>query len=620
MKSAHVGRTAKLVGLDIALIVSALVVTFTLVKGPGILADVQGFWLSRVLPVTLLSGGLLLWRRLYAIIPRYIGFYDFLNAVIVGGLLGIGLRFVEFVVNPGDYMAWAESVLFGLLSCGLIAGVRMAKRVQNLQAVYRRSSSSGPRYLIVGVADAGETVFRELGKIGADHYTVVGFISDDDQAQGIHIHGAPVLGRITDIPEIAEKHEVTEILIAKPDVAPSELRRIFSFCAKTKARIRNLPSFSALVNGTQNALPFMRQLEVQDLLRRDSIRTDLTKAEKYVSGERVLITGGGGSIGSELARQVARLSPASLVLLGKGEGSIFEVEQELKASGQIQPSPVICDVRDRISLQQVFSTQYPSIVFHAAAHKHVPLMEAVPIEAIRNNIFGTLNVADAALKNGAKKFILVSTDKAVNPSNVMGATKRVAEMVVAALSGQGETTFSIVRFGNVLGSRGSLVPILKQQIAKGGPVTITHPDMTRYFMTIPEAAELIVQAGAMGDKGEIFVLDMGEPIKIIDLVNDTIRMHGLVPGQDIELKYVGIRPGEKIHEELFFDAEQVTKSGHDKIHLVDNPSEIRWDWLKIQLEELNRICESGDQAKAREFLMELAWAKNLPPVTAHTAL
>jgi FlaA1/EpsC-like NDP-sugar epimerase len=342
----------------------------------------------------------------------------------------------------------------------------------------------------------------------------------------------------------------------------------------------------------------------------------MTPAARYLNGERVLITGGGGSIGSELARQVSSMSPASLILLGKGENSIFEIDQELRHSNVFQPMPVICDIRDRQGLDLVFKAHKPTVVFHAAAHKHVPLMEAVPIEAVRNNVFGTLHLAEEAIRNGVQKFILVSTDKAVNPSNVMGATKRVAEMIVSAMTSRSETSFSAVRFGNVLGSRGSLIPILKKQIMSGGPVTLTHPEMTRFFMTIPEAVQLIVQAGAMGEKGEIFILDMGDPVSIVGLAKDMIRLHGLVPGQDIELKFTGIRPGEKLREELAHAAEDLLPSGYEKISMVKSQKPVDWNWLKPQLDELDRLCNTGDEQAVRAFLMELAWGKTMPPMTS----
>lgn len=613
-------RTMALMGVDLLLVGAALFTAYEIAFS-AVQTSSVALWGIR-LPAVLIAAILLAtWRGLYRVNPRYMGMWDFLNIAAVGGGLFIVARSLDFALAPDlpGSGATAASLLFCFFSVAALAGSRMFWRARALSQVHsnpRRKDAK--KAVIVGAGDAGEMILRELSKMGQGRYAVAGFVDDASNRRGTVIHGLRVLGGVDDLPEIVESLEIDEVLIAMPEAQGDELRRIFDKAAGTRARIRTLPSFQALVDGSEKVLPYMRELEVQDLLRRDSITTDMDFAGRYISGERILITGGGGSIGGELARQVAGHTPASLVILGKGEGSIFEMEQELKLSGTI-PTPIICDIRDEQGMESVYKTQYPGIVFHAAAHKHVPLMEAVPIEAIRNNVFGTKNTAQLALKNGVKKFIQVSTDKAVNPANMMGATKRVAEMIVASLSQEGETEFSIVRFGNVLGSRGSLVPILKKQIQRGGPVTVTHPDMTRYFMTIPEAVQLIVQAGSMGGNGEIFVLDMGEPVSIVELVKDMIRMHGLVPGQDIELKYIGVRPGEKIHEELWFDEEDVKRSDHEKIHMVAKPQIFDWKWLEPRLNELWEICEAGDQEKARTALMELAWARSLPPVAGGTA-
>lgn len=624
------GRTRKLiiVGLDLLITAVSLWAAYSVLLEVGVdfsptigPADTE-FWRDRLIPLLAVAALMFVWRRLYAIHPRYMGLYDLLNISFVAGIIALAGRLNEQVLNPSFSISsgWAFPLLGAFLAGSLLCAWRLVRRVQALRLLHSHSRLRRTRrILIVGVHDAGEAVYRELVRDPRHDTVVAGYICDDKDMVKSTVHGLPVLGTPEDIPAIVARESVTEVLITSSNMEPSDLRRVFDYCSNTTARIRILPSFPAMVEGQQDLVPLIRDIDVNDLLRRDSVRPDKSASEKYISGERVLITGGGGSIGSELARQVAALSPASLVLLGKGEGSIFETEQELSQVSRLRPVPVICDVRDKKSIEAIFKVQYPSVVFHAAAHKHVPLMEHVPIEAIRNNIFGTLNAADAAIKTGAKKFILVSTDKAVRPSNVMGATKRVAEMIVQALAQQSETSFSAVRFGNVLGSRGSLVPLIKKQIQRGGPITITHPEMTRYFMTIPEAAELILQAGAQGGNGEVFVLDMGKPVKIVELIKDIIRMHGLVPSQDIELKYIGIRPGEKIHEELYFEEEDVLSSGHPKIHLVANPVPIRWEWLKGQLEALHQICDSGDQEAARTALMELAWAKNLPPVNVQHA-
>jgi FlaA1/EpsC-like NDP-sugar epimerase len=570
----------------------------------------------QTIPVLAVALALMWWRRVWAIQPRYVSLTDFLSILGIATVVGFYSRINASFFGPiAPNEGWDQAVIFTFFTGFFLIGWRLFRRLQGSGWTLRgEKGKPAKRVLIIGAFDAGESVFRELSRLPDPSLRVIGYVDDAPELKNTTVHGLPILGRIDEVARIAEERKINEILIAKPNLSPTELRRIFTLCAKTKARIRLVPSFAAIVGGNDRILSRVRNIDVQDLLRRDSIAGDGEGVDiDYLSGERVMITGGGGSIGSELARQVAKHSPASLVLLGKGEGSIFGIEQELKRNTPLRPFAVIADVRDRQSLDMVMKSQVPTVVFHAAAHKHVPLMESVPIEAIRNNIFGTLNAVEASIDGRVKRFILISTDKAVKPANVMGATKRVAEMVVASASQRSDTGFAIVRFGNVLGSRGSLVPLIQQQIAEGGPVTVTHPEMTRYFMTIPEASELVLYAGALGTRGETFVLDMGEPIRIEDMIRDIIRMSGLVPSQDIAITYTGMRPGEKLHEELYFEAEQVQPSAHSKIHYAAQTAVPPWSWLKDQLAMLNEVCRTGDQEAARVALMELAWGKNIPP-------
>jgi FlaA1/EpsC-like NDP-sugar epimerase len=412
---------------------------------------------------------------------------------------------------------------------------------------------------------------------------------------------------------LVDKYHVEEIVIAMPEATGRELRRIIDISAPTGARVRTLPSALSIVSGTQQISSYLRDVDIEDLLKREPIETDLKSISQYLSGERVMITGGGGSIGSELARQITSLSPASLILVGKGENSLYEIEQELIQTNRFRPKTVVADVRDYASMERVMKEHAPTVVFHAAAHKHVPLMESNPIEAIQNNVLGTWHVADLCIRYGVKKMVLISSDKAVKPSSIMGATKRVGEMILGGLALRSETEFAIVRFGNVMGSRGSLIPLLKSQLKRGGPLTITHPDMTRYFMTIPEAVQLIIQAGAMGGRSEIFILDMGEPVRIVDLARDLIRLHGLVPDEDIEIIFTGVRPGEKMHEELAGDTEALAPAGHPKIHSVANGNLVNWNNLKAKLRHLLSLCEGGKAQEAHTFLMELALGKSGEP-------
>jgi FlaA1/EpsC-like NDP-sugar epimerase len=389
------------------------------------------------------------------------------------------------------------------------------------------------------------------------------------------------------------------------------MREIVGLASKTGAQVRTLPAVSDMIVG-RGVLKQLRDVDFADLLRRNPMQVDPSDGPGYIAGEVVVITGGGGSIGGELARQIARLRPAQLILVGKGENSLFEIEQHLILEGHVPPVTIVADVRDRASMEAIFRKYSPTVVFHAAAHKHVPLMQSNPIEAIRNNIWGTYQTADLAVKYGAKKFILVSTDKAVNPTNVMGATKRVAELIVGELAAKAETDFAVVRFGNVLGSRGSLIPALKMQIQRGGPVRVTHPDMMRFFMTIPEAAQLIVQAGVFGKRGEIFILDMGEPMRVLDVAKDIIRLHGLEPDVTMPIVFTGTRPGEKLNEELTYDSETTGPTPHAQIMVLNEKSRHQGGRVLDSVNALMEVCGTGDVDLARQFLMEFAWQGSLP--------
>lgn len=617
------GAQMRIFVLDVVLVVASFVLGFLAAGGFGGGSSDTVPFLACLTMVLVATPIVIYWRQLSRINPRYLGFYDLANISFSALILALAESVVQFVMlrETGGF-AISIPLLFAFFTIALLTSVRVFRRIVWQRSHYPSSlTENATRVLIVGAGDAGEAVWREVSRLDSSSYFIVGFVDDDVNKQGLTIHGIQVLGSIESVPSIAEAHEVTEIVIATPSATPEEMRRIFGFCSKTTARIRILPSYATFLGGDDQVLPILRDLQLEDLMRRDRVVTDMTQVAKALEGERVLITGAGGSIGSELARQVSRYHPSSLVLLGRGENSIFEIDQELRHRQLFLGTPLVCDVKDRQGLRTIFQKHYPSVVIHAAAHKHVPLMESVPIEAILNNVFGTLNAVEESIAAGAKNFILVSTDKAVRPSNVMGATKRVCEMILSSISVQSECSFAAVRFGNVLGSRGSLVPLLQSQIKRGGPITITHPEMTRYFMTIPEAVQLILQAGTIGKSGEIFILEMGQPVKIVDLVSDMIRMHGLVPGQDIEIKFIGSRPGEKLHEELSGDYEDLVPSEFEKIQLVADVQRVDWPWLREQLIVLKGHCEAGREEEARTLLMDLAWGKNIPPVqTIHENL
>ncbi len=434
--------------------------------------------------------------------------------------------------------------------------------------------------VIIGAGDAGAMIAREMIQRG-EGKKLLGFLDDDKTKVGKKILGYSVLGVSDDIAEIAGKNDLKEIVIAMPSVKGSIIRGIADKCKQTGCKVKVLPGIYELIDG-KVSMQQLRNIDIEDLLRRDSIQLDMQAISEYIEGKTVLVTGAGGSIGSELCRQISKARPEKLLLLGRGENSIYEIHQELiERFGPDMYIPIIADIRDKDRLETVFSKYKPQLVFHAAAHKHVPLMEAQPEEAVKNNIFGTRNVALAADKHGAEAFVMISTDKAVNPTSVMGATKRIAELVVQDINKRSKTMYAIVRFGNVLGSRGSVVPLFKKQIAKGGPITITDPEMVRYFMTIPEAAQLVLQAGTFSKGGEVFLLDMGEPVKILDMARDLVSLHGLVPDKDIKFVFTGLRPGEKLYEELLTAEEGTQKTTHDRIFQAPIVEEVTEETMKL---------------------------------------
>lgn len=602
---------------DLVLVNCSLLLTLLLNYGSGFESSAARFFQGYAIIITGLAAIMLLWRGLYRVSARYYGMYDFLTTAFVCAILATALGGLEmtFPTFADPERALEIPVLFGLLAIAILSGARILRRAiawRVIPIARVREEKIRKRTLVVGAGDAGEALMREISRSRFSNYFVVGFVDDDPEKAEMRIHGIRVVGKTEDIPKLVDEFVVAEVIIAIPDADGPTMRRIVDLCNRSGARVRTMPVITSVLRGDAKLFQHLRNVEIDDLLRRPAIRTDLSGVSNYVAGERVLITGAGGSIGCELARQIAGFSPSSLILLGKGENSIFEIEQELLRNRGLQARCIIADVRDAGSMERAFAEHRPTVVFHAAAHKHVPLMEANSLEAIENNVQGTLRTAELAVRYGVKKFIYVSTDKAVNPSSIMGATKRVGEMLVAAIGHQTEMETGIVRFGNVLGSRGSLIPMLKAQIKSGGPVRLTHEEMTRYFMTIPEAVQLILQAGALGKRGDLFILDMGEPMKIVDLAYDLIKLHGLVPGEDIQVVFTGVRPGEKIHEELTYGEEELVATEHPKISMVRNANP-NPGAVKQQVRALLELCNEGKAEQARQSLMELAWAKSLEP-------
>ncbi len=472
-------------------------------------------------------------------------------------------------------LAWMAAVM-------LVGGSRLSWRLFRDKHLQGDRLRVGKPVLIVGAGDAGAAVARELhNHTEGERCVPVGFVDDDRSKHGLEMFGHRVLGGRHDIPRLVENYGIQEIIIAIPSAPGRVIREIVEVCQKTPAKLKILPGIYELING-RVSISQLREVRVEDILGRDPVKVDLESIAGYLRERVVLVTGAGGSIGSELCRQVAQFQPSLLVLLGHGENSIYNIHKELGiAYPDLELVPVIVDARDGPAVRKVFDRYKPGVVFHAAAHKHVPLMECNAAEAVKNNVLGTYSVACAAAAAGTETFVLVSTDKAVNPTSVMGVTKRVSEMIIQHVGQNSSTKFAAVRFGNVLGSRGSVVPLFKEQIAAGGPVTVTHPDMVRYFMTIPEAVQLIIQAGALARGGEVFVLDMGEPVKIVDLAKSMIRLSGFEPGEDIEIVFTGVRPGEKLYEELLTSSEGVSVTKHNRIFIagVDRPESHVLEWF-----------------------------------------
>lgn len=461
------------------------------------------------------------------------------------------------------------------------------------------------RVLIIGAGDAASTLLHEIFKNNSQEMNVICCVDDSPDKVGRSIMGVEIMGTIDEIPEIVERCEIETILLAIPTLDEAAKKRILSVCNRTKCNLRILPDIVKLISDGKDLLSRVRDVKVEDLLGREEIMlTDLTSS--LITGQTVMVTGGGGSIGSELCRQIALCNPKLLIIVDIYENSAYSIQQELVRAykGALKLDVCIASVRDSKKVEVLFNRYKPDVVFHAAAHKHVPLMEDAPEEAVKNNVFGTYNVAIAAEKYGAKRFVLISSDKAVNPTNVMGATKRVCEMIVQCLAQKSKTSFVAVRFGNVLGSNGSVLPLFKEQIATGGPLTVTHPDIVRYFMTIPEAVRLVLEAGAMGEGGNIFVLDMGAPVKILELAENLIKMSGFIPYKDIEIKFTGLRPGEKLFEELLMDEEGLKQTDNKKIY-VGAPLKLNKNTFFDHLSTLKEIAYSNNSENLVQALIDM---------------
>jgi FlaA1/EpsC-like NDP-sugar epimerase len=576
-----------------------------------------------ILPVTIaVKISCFYFTGLYRGMWRYTSIADMLN-IIKASTLGT-LLLISVVAVVSRFEGFPRSVF--LIDWGftilLVSGFRLSirfwfefqgdrqpylKTIKNIaQSFSKKNAAKTNRMVIVGAGDCGEKIYRELRGNHYLGYSVVGFIDDNPKKHHLKIHGIPVIGSIDEIKQIAESLSIDEFLIAIPSATSAQMRRIVSHCEKCGVSYKTIPSYGELIDG-KVSVNTIREVDYRDLLGREMIQLEEERIGACITGRDVLITGAGGSIGSELCRQVCRFNPRTLTLFERAESPLYDIDLELRQNFQgIEVVPVLGDILDKGLLEKTFGKYRPATVFHAAAYKHVPMLEQHPWHAVNNNICGTMNIVEMANRFQVERFVFVSTDKAVRPANIMGTSKRIAEMIVQCQTNQADTItqFMIVRFGNVVGSVGSVVPLFKKQISRGGPVTVTHPDVTRFFMTIPEACQLILQAGAMGKGGEIFILDMGTPIKIVDMARDLIRLSGFEPEVDIPIEYIGLRPGEKLYEELITEGEGIVKTDHNHI-LVLHADSCNLEDLSFKIENLKISAANQDANRIRKGLKNI---------------
>lgn len=576
-------------------------------------------WLIVIIQLTIICGSLVLaflfrfdlripgpsWHVLYALLPallviklvvfwrmglftgwwRYVSMADLITIFKANVLASLGFVLYAVFVHRLENIPRSVLALDFILCFLLMGGVRFVTRAfrENYFPMPLRKQPEHTRVLVVGAGDAGQMIAREIRQNPRLNLDVVGFVDDDPKKKGERFQGISVLGRQDALAAICREQGVDEVIIAIPSASGKEIRQIVERCVEAEVRFKTLPGVGDLIDG-RVSIQSVRAVSLDDLLGREPVRLEIERIKASLAGKRVLVTGAGGSIGSEICRQIARFGPKKMILYENAETPLFHIEQELLQSAPgVRLIPIIGDIRYRARVEAIFDEFMPEVVFHAAAYKHVPMMEHNPAEAVNNNIRGTKILADAADAFGVERFVMISTDKAVNPTNVMGASKRAAELYVQALARRSRTTFVTVRFGNVLGSNGSVVPIFQEQIRKGGPVTVTHPEVTRFFMTIPEASQLVLQASSMGRGGEIFLLNMGEPVKIVKLAEELIRLSGLRPYEDIDIVFSGLRPGEKMYEELLLSGEGIVATEHEMIMVAKSAS--------CDAEELGRKLE-----------------------------
>lgn len=549
--------------------------------------------------ITLIKLGILLYFKLYKSAWKYASIEELMNIVvasIVSNAAILSYMFIRQVSLPRSIY-----IIATLLDMVLIGGIRFSFRAITTVGTEFSKGANQKRIMIIGAGDAGAMVIREYRNHTGLNSKPVAIIDDDKKKLGQMINGVLVVGSRKDIPKMVDKLRIDDIIIAMPSASKKEIGEVVGIAKTTKAKLKIVPGMFELIDGKIN-ISKIRDVEIEDLLGREEIKTDLKEISSYITNKVILVTGGGGSIGSELCRQIANFSPKKLIILDIYENSAYDIQNELLRSHKsLNLKTMIGSIRDKKRVEELIDRERPQVIFHAAAHKHVPLMEGSPKEAIKNNVFGTLNLSQAADKYGVDRFVMISTDKAVNPTNIMGASKRMCEMIIQSINVISKTEFVAVRFGNVLGSNGSVIPLFKKQIAEGGPVTVTHKDVIRYFMTIPEAVQLVIQAGAMAKGGEVFVLDMGEPVRILDLAKDLIRLSGFEPNVDMPIAITGLRPGEKLFEELLLDEEGISSTKHDKI-FIGKPTFTDYKLLLRALNEVDGIIKSGTDEDIKTYI------------------
>lgn len=577
--------------MDVIVIITAYYIAEIIIGNTFIMSkEINRTIINTIILAVIIYSGLLHIFKTYKNITRYENGNDYLIYIVACLIAYIGITIIEIIgkfniVNPRTNMIAA------LIIVTTIIGYRVVLRLiltENYQSAEEQQGNKKRKVLIIGAGEAARIVLRTLKTTMKETYEVVGLIDDNINKVNYAISGNRILGTRYDIPKICKEHQIDGILFTISNIKNQDRKDILKICQETGCKVRILPGTAELIKD-KRLMDSFRDVEIEDLLGRDPIKLDNSNIGKLIENKVVLVTGGGGSIGSELCRQIVRYRPEKLIIIDIYENSLYDIEQELKTNyPNIEIDAIVANVREKERLDEIFEEFKPYLVFHAAAHKHVPLMETSPLEAIKNNVFGTYNVVNCADEYQVKRFILISTDKAVNPTNIMGATKRLCEMIIQAKNKVSQTEYAAVRFGNVLGSNGSVVPLFKKQIANGGPVTVTHKDITRFFMTIPEAVSLVLQAMSYAEGGEVFVLDMGEPVKIYDMATNLIKLSGLEPNVDIQIKVTGLRPGEKLYEELLMAEEGLTQTKHDKIY-VAKPMDINIDKIEKKLTELKRL-------------------------------